>query len=587
MNPQEANVVLAKTASLRKLWDAIGAKQPLMVLTLFVGLLDMLVDSLGLSLSLRMVSNAALARDLHAVYQAVTFLVSVVVFRALFAALGHYMTAQVTEETALNLRGKVFRAIMGGKSVYFDTYESGDLISRLGNDVETAKVGVYAFANGAKQIFLIITALTGLLVWSWPFAVGLLVMAGVSFLGGAAVSGPLRKTSQHYQQTLAGISESATNIFGGVAVIKSLKAEDMMASRFGLTIGEHQRVARRRGFYQALQAGAVMSVPFLGLGSMMVLAGSMALRGLFSVGDAVGLVQLSSRALFPFGSLGGIWAGLQQNLAALDRVLEACAIPQERQGTEASGPDEAGPVDSPAAEDPSAVESKEVSDAGSHEVPAGGFSAGSGDVPAIEFRDVYFSYDGSKPVLEGLSLRVNKGDQAALVGPSGSGKSTVLSLILGIYEPDTGVILINGRNLTEMPLSEVRSMIAVLPQDPWLCPGTVKDNILLGKAGATDEEVAKAAELAHAAGFIAELPDGYDSVLDGNLSGGQCQRICLARAFLKDAPILLLDEPTSAVDAESERLIRQSVDLLAEGRTVVTIAHTQAMVERADVTVEL
>ena len=412
-------------------------------------------------------------------------------------------------------------------------------------------------------------------------------MAGVSFLGGAAVSGPLRKTSQHYQQTLAGISESATNIFGGVAVIKSLKAEDMMTSRFGLTIGEHQRVARRRGFYQALQAGAVMSVPFLGLGSMMVLAGSMALRGLFSVGDAVGLVQLSSRALFPFGSLGGIWAELQQNLAALDRVLEACVMPQERQGAEASSPDEAGPVDSPAAEDPSAVKSKEVSDAGSYEVPTGGFSAGSGDVPAIEFRDVYFSYDGSKPVLEGLSLRVNKGDQAALVGPSGSGKSTVLSLILGIYEPDAGVILISGRNLTEMPLSEVRSMIAVLPQDPWLCPGTVKDNILLGKSDATDEEVAKAAELAHAAGFIAELPDGYDSVLDGNLSGGQRQRICLARAFLKDAPILLLNEPTSAVDAESERLIRQSVDLLPEGRTVVTIAHTQTMVERADITVEL
>lgn len=130
-------------------------------------------------------------------------------------------------------------------------------------------------------------------------------------------------------------------------------------------------------------------------------------------------------------------------------------------------------------------------------------------------------------------------------------------------------------------------MIAVLPQDPWLCPGTVKDNILLGKSDATDEEVAKAAELAHAAGFIAELPDGYDSVLDGNLSGGQRQRICLARAFLKDAPILLLDEPTSAVDAESERLIRQSVDLLPEGRTVVTIAHTQTMVERADITVEL
>lgn len=579
-----AETALATTASLKKLWDAIGRRKTLMGLTLFVGLLDMLVDSLGLSWSLRMTGNAVLTGDLGAVYPAVRFLVLVVVCRASFAALGHYLAEQVTEQTALNLRSRLFRAILGGKSERLDALESGDLISRLGNDVEVAKSGVRAFVNGSKQIFLILAALTGLLVWSWPFAVGLLVMAGVSFLGGAATSSPLRRTSQRYQRTLAGVSESATNLLGGVAVIKSLRAEDKMASRFKMAVDQHQEAARRRGFYMALQSGAVMSVPYIGLGIMMILAGAMSLRGLFAAGDAIGLVQLSSRALFPFGSLGGIWAELQQNLAALDRVLEACAIPQEGEGSAADGLDAASLAGAGlGAAGPTAAGSD---DAAGAKVLHGD----SCEAPAVEFRDVHFGY-GAKPVLEGLCFEVRQGDQVALVGPSGSGKSTVFRLLLGMYEPQVGVILVGGRDSAQMSLPEIRSVMAVLPQEPWLSPGTVKDNILLGRPDATDEEVAMAAELAHAAGFIAELPDGYDSVLDGNLSGGQRQRICLARAFLKDAPILLLDEPTSAVDAESERLIRQSVDLLGKGRTVgrtvITVAHTQAMVERADITVTL
>lgn len=189
-----------------------------------------------------------------------------------------------------------------------------------------------------------------------------------------------------------------------------------------------------------------------------------------------------------------------------------------------------------------------------------------------------------------VSFAVPGGARAAIVGPSGSGKSTVFRLLLGMYDPIFGDILIGGRSVSAIPPKDLRSMIAVVPQEPWLIPGTVMENILIGRPDATEEEVRRAAEAANAAGFIEQLPDGYYTVLGergGNLSGGERQRICLARAFLKDAPILLLDEPTSAVDAESERLIKQAVDALARGRTVITIAHTKAMVNAADVIVTL
>jgi ABC-type multidrug transport system fused ATPase/permease subunit len=463
--------------------------------------------------------------------------------------------------------------------------------------------------TGTKQIYLIVMSITWLFIWSWPMAVSLVIMAGISFLGGALVARPLRATGQRYQETLAGVSESATNIFGGIAVLKSLGAQEEMGSRFGAVVDEHRRAARRRGFYMAIQTGVVMTVPFIGMGGMLLLAGNMVFRGQITPGDAAGLVQLCSRAFFPFGRLGEIWAGLQQNLAALQRVQEACAIPGERQGSgpgalpgatkdtgfilPGQGPGEApGDATGDLSGDPSRDPSRDV--ASGVAAPAGSVSGSSADLasplaspPSIEFRDVRFGY-GSKMVHEGLSFLVPAGAHAAIVGPSGSGKSTVFRLLLGMYDLVSGDILIDGRSVSAMPLNLLRSTIAVVPQEPWLIPGTIMENILIGRPDATQEEVKRAAQAANASEFIEALPDGYDTLLGeggGNLSGGERQRICLARAFLKDAPILLLDEPTSAVDAESERLIKQAVDAPATGRTVITIAHTKAMVDSADLVV--
>jgi ABC-type multidrug transport system fused ATPase/permease subunit len=584
-----------KATGLKDLWNVVGGGKPLLIATLLVAVVDMLADSIGLSWSIRLITNAALSADLQAVWRAVWFLIAVLICRASLAAVGHYMASKVVEDAALDLRKGIFQAVIRGKAEYFDTHESGDLISRLQNDVETAKEGIRAFANGTKQIYLIVMSITWLFIWSWPMAVGLVVMAGVSFLGSALVARPLRVTGQRYQETLAAVSESATNIFGGIAVVKSLRAQGEVGNRFGAVADEHLRTARRRGFFMAIQTGVVMTVPFIGMGGMLLLAGNMVFRGELTPGDAAGLVQLCSRAFFPFSRLGEIWAGLQQNLAALQRVQEACAIPGERES------DASGEVSAPAQDKMVGVPRYPLGDVSGDVLPSADLTAaepvGPGGMgtsrlttpPVIEFREVRFGY-GPKMVHEGLSFVVPGGARAAIVGPSGSGKSTIFRLLLGMYDLASGDILIDGRSVSAMPLRLLRSMIAVVPQEPWLIPGTVMENILIGRPDATEEDVRRAAQAANAAGLIEGLPGGFHTLLEergANLSGGERQRICVARAFLKNAPILLLDEPTSAVDAESERLIKQAVDTLAKGRTVITIAHTRAMVDAADVVVTL
>jgi ABC-type multidrug transport system fused ATPase/permease subunit len=253
--------------------------------------------------------------------------------------------------------------------------------------------------------------------------------------------------------------------------------------------------------------------------------------------------------------LGSTWVRLQENLAAADVVREALNMPVEVGGDETARP--ASPAQGAA---------------------------------AISFEDVRFGYLPNKDVLTGLTFDVSTGERVAVVGPSGSGKSTILKLLLRLYEMGAGSIRLFGTEIGKISLQTLRSMLSLVSQEPYLFPGSVRENIALGKPGATRDEVEAAARAANAHEFISAMPDGYDCQVGergGNLSGGQRQRICLARAFLKNAPILLLDEPTSAVDAESERLIGEAVVKLTEGRTVVTIAHTSRMLESADKTIAL
>jgi ATP-binding cassette subfamily B protein len=208
----------------------------------------------------------------------------------------------------------------------------------------------------------------------------------------------------------------------------------------------------------------------------------------------------------------------------------------------------------------------------------------------LEFDSVTFGYEPQRAILDGACFRVKEREKAALVGPSGGGKTSVLRLIQRFYEPWKGTIRLRGKDISRMPLRELRSQVGLVPQEPFIFPGTVRENIAMGNERASLDEIIAAAKLANAHEFITQLPEGYDTLLDergSNLSGGQKQRICLARAFLKDADLLLLDEPTSAVDAESEALIRQSVDEYASQKTVLVVSHTEGVVEGAGVILSL
>ena len=204
----------------------------------------------------------------------------------------------------------------------------------------------------------------------------------------------------------------------------------------------------------------------------------------------------------------------------------------------------------------------------------------------IEFRNVCFSYvKGEKEILHNLNLHLKKGENLALVGPSGGGKTTLCNLIPRFYEPESGDILIDGKNIKDITLHSLRSNIGVVAQDVYLFSGTIRDNLIYGKADATDEELIDAAKKAGAHEFISALPDGYNTYIGERgikLSGGQKQRISIARVFLKNPPILLLDEATSALDNESEKLVQESLERLAKGRTTLTIAHRLTTIRNAD-----
>lgn len=204
----------------------------------------------------------------------------------------------------------------------------------------------------------------------------------------------------------------------------------------------------------------------------------------------------------------------------------------------------------------------------------------------IEFKDVSFSYvKGEKEILHHLNLKIGKGQNVALVGPSGGGKTTLCNLIPRFYEPESGEILLDGKNIKDITLRSLRSNIGVVAQDVYLFSGTIRDNLIYGKANATDEEIIEAATKAGAHEFISALPDGYDTYVGERgvkLSGGQKQRISIARVFLKNPPVLLLDEATSALDNESEKLVQESLERLAQGRTTLTIAHRLTTIRNAD-----
>lgn len=350
------------------------------------------------------------------------------------------------------------------------------------------------------------------------------------------------------QARIADVNSVLQDNFTGIKEIKAFTKEKYEKARTGEKLSAYTEAILRALRLSNAFHPSIELVSSVGTVIIIFFGGRLALANQLPIEDLVAFLLYLGSFYQPITALGRINEGLQQALASAERVLEI--IEEEPEIADAPG----------------AIKIERAR----------------GD---IEFRDVSFHYVENIPVLKDISFKIKAGETLALVGPTGVGKTALANLVPRFYDPNSGEILLDGTDIRKIKLSRLRQQISLVSQDVFLFNGTVRDNILYGRMDATEEEVIAAAKAANAHDFILELVDGYDTMVGERgvkLSGGQKQRISIARAILKDAPILILDEATSAVDTQTERLIQEALDKLMENKTTIAIAHRLSTIQKAD-----
>jgi ABC-type multidrug transport system fused ATPase/permease subunit len=464
---------------------------------------------------------------------------------ALIAWARSWVLGWLSERGSAHLRDQAVQSLLEMEVPRLDAIHSGDHLSRLTNDA--AVVRHYLYFELFWLISLPLAAVLGLaylLYIDWIMTLVTLALIPLFVLLSTRAAAPVGKISGRLQEKLAEVNNLTQDALGGAEVVKAFNLQEAMEARCEESLAGVVRASLDLARQQVkVRCASVLAAitPFLipvGIG------GWFAIIGRITTGSLLGFLNLINNVTAPIERLPRAMAGHQKAMAALDRIFQLIDEPRERTSGEE-------------------------------------FSNGQDTILAVQY--LAFGYDNG-PVLQGLSFELRRGETVALVGPSGAGKSTVFKLLTGFYRPSQGNINLYNRPLEEWNLSALRRQMAVVSQDTFLFPGTIAENIALGKPGASREEIIAAAKKANAHQFIQELPQGYDHVLaerGANLSGGQRQRLAIARAILLDAPILLLDEATSALDTESERLVQDALDNMAQERTTLVIAHRLSTIRNA------
>ncbi|MGR8922073.1 MAG: ABC transporter transmembrane domain-containing protein [Gammaproteobacteria bacterium] len=471
---------------------------------------------------------------------------------ACFASLRFYLVSWIGERVVADLRSTVFRHLLKLSPSFFEITRSGEILSRLTTDTTLIQTVVGSSLSIALRSGLTLVGGLVMLCVTSPRLTALIVLLVPAVIGPIlAIGRRVRRLSRDSQDRVADTSALAGEVLNAMPLVQAFTLESLHGDRYETSVEQSFAAARRRIRQRAgLTAWAIVSI-FGGLIGVVWMGANDVAAGTMSSGE---LGQFLLYAVFVGGSTAGlseIWGSLQQAAGATERLVELLA----------TQPDEAppaNPVTLPARLD-----------------------------GALAFEAVRFCYPSrpERAALDDFSLAIRPGETVALVGPSGAGKSTVLKLALAFYRPQAGRVTLDGIDLADALAGDVRSHIAIVPQETVLFATTIAENIRYGRPGASDEEVRAAAAAAAAADFIETLPEGYDTQVGERgvrLSGGQQQRIAIARAVLKRPAILLLDEATSALDAESERLVQHALDELMQTCTTLVIAHRLATVRRAD-----
>jgi ATP-binding cassette subfamily B protein len=479
-------------------------------------------------------------------------MIAVVAVLAGASASRYYLVMTIGERIVADLRRDVFAHLIALSPAFFDSARSGELVSRLTADTTQIKSAVGASVSIALRNLMLFLGAAAMMVVTSPKLSGFVLLAiPIIVIPLVAFGRWVRRLSRNAQDTLADASAYASELIGAIRTVQAFTSERLAATRFGGEVEQAYEAARSSTRARSVLTLIIIFIVFSSVVAILWVGSHDVLAGAMTPGRLSQFILYTAFAASALGQLSEVWGEISAASGAAERLFEILRVKPE--------------ITAPAA--PRALAQ-----------PARG---------DVAFDNISFAYPTRRSVktIDGVSFSVRSGEKVAIVGPSGAGKSTLFHLLLRFYDPASGTISFDGVPIRQADPSAVRSRMALVPQDTVVFATSARENIRFGRPDATDAEVERAADLAHATEFLRRLPGGFEAQLGERgvrLSGGQRQRIAIARAILRDAPLLLLDEATSALDAESETLVQTALEELMRHRTTLVIAHRLATVLSCD-----
>ncbi len=468
---------------------------------------------------------------------------------SVFTYLMGYIMASVSQLTVYQMRRDVKTKLDRLPLSYFDQRTHGEILSRVTNDMDNI---ANTLQQSLTQLITSLVTVIGILVMMLSISPLMTLIALVSLPLSIVITTVITKNSQKFfraqQRTIGELNGHVEEMYGGHKIVRAFGQEQDSIAAFDSINRDLYQVGWKAQFLSGIIFPALNFISNIGYVLVCVVGGMMVARRAIEIGDIQAFVQYMRQFTHPILQVANIFNVLQSTVASAERVFEIL--------------DEAEEI-------PDKADAKVI------EFPRG----------EVRFEHVKFSYKDDVPLIEDLNIDIREGQTIAIVGPTGAGKTTLVNLIMRFYEVGGGRITLDGVNIADMRRGDLRTLFGMVLQDTWLFNGTIRDNIAYGKDGATEEEVVAAAQAAHADHFIRTLPQGYDTVLNeeaSNISQGQKQLLTIARAFLADPAILILDEATSNIDTRTEILIQEAMTSLMKGRTSFVIAHRLSTIRYAD-----
>lgn len=483
------------------------------------------------------------------------FLIGIYIISTLCNFIQNWMMAGVAQKVSFQLRDTMAKKIDALPFAYFDKQSHGEVLSRFSNDIDTVQQTLsQSLAQMITSVVQIIGFLVMMLSISWQMTLMALIVVPLSLFLVTTVVKHSQKYFAKQQTSLGNVNGHIEEMYSGHIVMKAFNGEEKSIAQFDEYNNDLYESAWKSQFLSGLMQPIAMFVGNLGYVGVCILGGYLAMNGVIEIGDIQSFIMYVRNFNNPISQVAQTMNVLQSTAAAAERVFEFLA--EEEEIAETAHP-------------------QEIFDAEGKTSIQG----------QVTFENVHFGYTADNIIIHNFSMYIKPGKKIAIVGPTGAGKTTIVKLLMRFYELNSGSIYIDGIKTTDMRRSDLRALFGMVLQDAWLFNGTVMENLRYGRLDATDEEVKAAADAAYVDHFIRTLDHGYDTVINeesSNISQGQKQLLTIARAFLADPKILILDEATSSVDTRTEVLIQKGMEKLMENRTSFVIAHRLSTIRDAD-----